>query len=173
MVDMDFNFGGVKASSGFEPFSGRVRARVEEIEVKDTNDKDGVKQETSDGKQAQYLNVKYKVLPDQTAKDADGKEISVGGRVVFGINSIRFPDNPLDDTDKERTTREMFLSWLNVAGGTNFEDHEGGIDFKSFYGTEVDLVCTIGSYEGKPKQNLARVTEPSDDGPLDSLRSRL
>lgn len=175
MVNMDFNFGGVEGKTGgnFEPFQGTVRAVIEAFEIKDTKPKEGVEQKASDGTPARYVNTTYKVLEGEEALDSQNETIDVSNRKVWGITSIRFPEDPLDDSKDERTTRELFLGWLNTISGADFDDHEGGVDFNAFVGNEVTLVCTIGSYNGKPNQNVKRVMIEDPNSDLDSMRSGL
>lgn len=163
-MGMDFNFGGVKAASGFDPLpEGTYNARIEEIEVRDTKEKEGVQQKTSDGQQAQYLNVTYKIQ----GGDYDG-------RFVWGINSIRFPSDPLDDTDKERQTREIFLSWLNTVTGTDFADGEHELELSRLVGSPVRLVVTQREYNGNVTNNVKRVLSPEDDASnLEAVRRTL
>lgn len=162
---LNLNFGGVKAASGYAPIpEGTYDARIEEIEVKDTKEKDGVQQKTSDGKQAQYLNVKYKITEDGPAE----------GRFVWGINSIRFPDNPLDDTEKERQTREIFLSWLNTATGTDWGNTEENLSLSALVGSPVRLVITHRTYQGEVQNNVKKVMPPeNDNGSISSLKSNV
>lgn len=148
---------------------GTYEARVENIDVKDTKEKDGVVQKTSDGQQARYLNVKYKIM----GGDFDGQ-------FVWGINSIRFPENPLDDNKKERQTREFFLGWLNKITGTGWEDTQQNLNLKNLVGSEVKIVVTHQTYEGKPRASVNRVLGIDDPSPesssgkdLDSLRKTI
>ena len=160
---IDLDFGGTKAASGFAPIpEGTYDARVDEIEVKETKDKDGEKQVTSDGQQARYLNVKYKIM----GGDYDG-------RFVWGINSIRFPASPVDDTEKERQTREIFLSWLNTVSGTNFEDSKQSLDLNNLVGSNVKLVVIQDEYQGNINNKVKRVMEPGDGDTLDAIRRTL
>lgn len=162
-LNMDFG-GGTKARGGFEPLpEGTYNARIDEIDVKDTKEKEGVPQKTSDGNQAQYLNVKYKIT------DGDYE-----GRVVFGIQSIRFPDEALNDTDKERTTREMFLAWLNTVTGTDFAGTQQELDLKKLVGSPVRLVINHREYQGEIQDNIKKVLPHSDENEaLESVRRSL
>lgn len=167
-MGLDLNFGGVEASSGAFPAmpEGTYDAIVYGIEVKDTKAKEGVEQKASDGSQAQYLNVQYKIVDDRE----DGK---YEGRFVWGINSIRFPADPADDSEKERTTRQMFLNWLNTVTGTDFAGTNQELNLQNLYGSKVRLVVTQREYEGDIQNNVKKVLAPQDEDNVDALRRTL
>jgi hypothetical protein len=162
-MELDLNFGGVKGSTGFDAIpAGSYNARIENIEVKETKPRDGVVQETSDGQQARYLNVTYKIM----GGDYDGRKI-------WGINSVRFPADPLDDTKDERQTREIFLGWLNTVSGADFNDQTGGVDLNALLGSEVSIIVDVDtSYDGTPRNKVSRVRAMDAENPLDALRNR-
>lgn len=165
MSGLHMNFGGVKAASGYAPIDeGTYDARIEEIEIKDTKEKEGVQQVTSDGKQAQYFNVKYVIT----------EEGKFEGRFVWGINSIRFPENPLDDSEKERQTREIFLSWLNTVTGADWGDTEENLSINALVGSPVRLVITHRTYQGEVQNNVKKVLPMEEGGSdLDALRNNV
>lgn len=163
-MGLNLDFGGTKAASGFDPLpEGTYNVRIDDIEVKDTKPKDGIEQKASDGSQAQYLNVTYKVM------DGDYE-----GRLVWGINSIRFPADALDDEKKERQTREIFLSWLNTVSGTDFADSKQNLDLKSLVGSKCRIVVTQREYNSQVSNNVKRVLAPEDNAAsLDAVRRSL
>lgn len=164
-MGLNLDFGGAKASTGgFEPLpEGTYNVRIDDIEIRDTKEKEGVAQKTSDGKPAQYLNVTYKVM------DGDYE-----GRLVWGIHSIRFPDDALDDTEKERQTREIFLQWLNTVTSTDFSDTSTELDLKSLIGSPCRLVVTQREYQNKVSNNVKRVLPMDDtDAKLENVRRTL
>jgi hypothetical protein len=163
-MGLNLNFTGTKASTGFTPLpENTYDVRIDSIEVNDTKEKDGVAQKTSDGKQAQYLNVAYKVTSGEYE-----------GRLVWGIHSIRFPDNPLDDTEKEKQTREIFLGWLNTVTGTDFGDSNQELNLNNLVGSPCRAVVTIREYQGDPRNNIKRILPPEDkNSSLEETRRRL
>jgi hypothetical protein len=158
---LNFNFGGTKPSAGgFEAIpEGTYLARIDKIEVKDTKPKEDVPQKTSDGKPAQYLNPTYKIT-----------EGNYEGRLVWGINSIRFPANPLDDTDDERKTREIFLGWLNTVTGTDWADTDQQLNLNNLVGSVVRIVVTQGEWQGKTTNSVKKVLPVGEEDNLDTLR---
>lgn len=163
-MGLNLDFGGTKAASGFEPIpESTYNVRIDDIEVKDTKEKEGIQQKASDGSQAQYLNVTYKVM------DGDYE-----GRLVWGINSVRFPADALDDEPKERQTREIFLSWLNTVSGTDFADSKQELDLKSLIGSKCRIVVTQREWDGTVRNNVKRVLVPEDGAQsMDALRRSL
>jgi len=160
-VDLDFS-GDVKAASGFETLpEGTYNARIDEIEVRETKPKEGEEQIASDGTPARYFSVKYKIM----GGDYDG-------RFVWGINSVRFPKTALDDTKKERQTREIFLSWLNLVTGTDFAGSGQSLNTDNLVGAGVRLVITVRTYEGEPQNNVKRVLSPKKDGEVSTSASK-
>lgn len=166
---IDLNFGGDEANpikpATFEPVPpGTYSAVIDDVDVKNTNPKDGVAQVASDGTPARYLNVKYKI-----------NQGDYEGRFVWGIQSIRFPKDPLDDTKDERQVREIFLGWLNTVTGTDFAGTNQQFNPKLLMGAEVSLVVSVdSSYDGKPRNKVMRVEEKGAEGSsLDSLRRTL
>ena len=162
---LNLNFGGVKASTGFAIItSGTYDMRIEELEVRDTKPKEGIDQKASDGSKASYLNVQYKVTEEGSEK----------GKNCFGINSMRFPADPLNDTAKERQTREIFLSWLNTVTGTDWDDTDADLNLKNLIGSPVRVSVIESSYDGNPKNEVKRVMAPgSGKDNLDAVRRTL
>lgn len=162
-LDLDFG-GGTKAAAGFAVLpKGTYDAVIDEVTVKDTNAKEGVEQEASDGTQAQYLNPKYKIV----GGDYDG-------RFVWGINSIRFPKDALDDEKKERETREIFLAWLNLVTGTDFGGGNTNLNLNNLVGAKVRIVVTQSEWQGNPKNDVNRVLAREDsDSAIEAARRAL
>lgn len=162
-LDLDFG-GGAKAEAASSVFEdGSYNAFIEKVEVKNTKPKDGVEQKASDGSPARYLNIQWRLRGNEKNDK----------RVLFQIVSMRFPQNALDDEEKERTTRNSFLHWINTVTGTDLAGSKQSLSINNLLGSEATLVVATryNDFKGEKENYIVKVSPKGEAGGGDSLDS--